>query len=672
MTQTIDVKGVGPLDFPDDMTDAQIHEAIQKNLPSLMSASNIAADVTPVDDSKQEKLKQIRDLVGADRTPLDTLKNVATGLGNAGQNISNFIARHLPESLKAPESMRIIPPGMDMEKFTGVNDKNRQPVVQSLSQYAPLIAAGPMGLLADTAAGTAYGATQSPSNEALGAGIGGASNAGFGLLNKVIGSSNPMVSAVARSLMGGVVGGTVGGLPGAATGAAAGLAAPTVMTKLGYGYRQPGMELLKNIQPSEVAPRAKAALDIGTPLSPGEAAGRPDITAQEASLGRVGDAAADRVQIGKQRILQQKQAIQDLYTKISPDNKIVSFDVRKAAQDSIKKMVSERDDAVNDLYRAAHNQQIDSVKLNKLENSDPTITNAINDAMADPKYQAEGELFGHPRNSIKVLDYAKRNIDKQIADNMGTIISPGDVDAVRVLTQSKNRLLKAIDSASPEYKLARETYSDLSKPIEQVRNSQIGIIADLKDTQLKTLSKKIFDPAETDINTLRQMKETIQSQNPGSWDTIVRNEMQRIMSSGKNRGGTGANFFDKVLSNDARFNQFDVSLEHNPVAQTHLRNMKTAWQDLITLETPKTASGQSKSGVNKARNIMDGLIDQWHEMVGGKRQADALKYIYSPKWTKDFEEISRIKNRNAKITLLSTKLAKTIAPISFLDNPQGS
>lgn len=645
-------------------------DLIPNNPPTSLAANNPFTDLVPINTNsvngtqtkpipnsgdfwKSVLSSTVNQMMSPLKKGINLTRDVAVGAGNAGQNIATTLTRGYAPTVNFEE--------MIGPKNPTLTDKT----IQDLAQYSPLLAAGPMGLLADTAIGATYGATQSPESPIFGAGIGGGSNLGLGLLNKLTATSSPIVRALARAGIGGAIGGAIGGKEGAITGAGAGVALPTIATKLGYGYKEPGLELLRNIKPEETMARAEAANAIGTPLSPGEAAARPDVTAIERSYGRVGEAAADRVKIGQQRILEQKKAIQDLYGKVSPEDKIVSFDIRKAANNAIEKMKNERQDAVEGLYENSYNDLADPKRVLLLENKSKTIKNAIDAALADPVYSEE--LAGYPRNSIKVLDYAKRKIDAQIAQAQKF----EDYNAVRALTQTKNNFLNAIDNFSNTYKKARDVYNELSGPIDEVEQSQLGAVSRLTDRNLKNVSKVIFDPSQTDIKTLHKIKEHVQSQDPAAWDSIVRNEMQRIMITGKNRGGTGVDFFNKVLSNDVRYKQFEAALDHNPIALEQLRNMKKAWENLINIETPKTAAGQSASGVNKSRNWMDALIDQWHEMIGGERQSQALKFMYSPKWQKKFDEIGRIKNRNARATLLGTQISKTIAPITFLENEKG-
>ncbi len=583
--------------------------------------------------------------------PMRLVQAGLMGLGEGGQNIASTLTGG-----KAPR--------VDMPEMFGMKDQSTpERLVSGAAQYAPLMMTGGLGLIPDAAAGAAYTASQSPEDKTTGAEVGGGTSAAFNVLNKLMTSSSPALKMVARGLLGGGIGYETEGAPGAAAGSIVGAALPKVASKMGFAG-DPSAEILKSIKPQEAMERARAGQRLGTPLTPGEASARPDVTAIEARIGKEGDAAAQRVKLGQDRINQQKAAIDKLYKTITPSNKIAAFDTRKAARDSIAKMEDARQEAVDPYYQEAYKKSVAPNLITSLEKSDANIANAIQDAMNDPKYQVEGELLNVPKNSIKTLDYAKRKIDAQItqAENFG------DDDAVRVLTASKNKLLDKISGFSDDYKKARGIYSELSKPIDEVNNSEIGRMANMKDTSLKNISSNIFDPAQTDISVLRRIKDHVQKENPQAWDSIVKNEMNRLMT--KKKGITGRSFFDTILANDNRFKQFQVALEHNPKALQQLNDMKTAWEHLINVETPRTAAGQSSSKVNMFRNSLDALVGAYNNLFGGEKQLKALNYIYSDKWIKDLGKVQKLPPKQRK-SMMPILLGKSIAPSYMIDNKDG-
>ena len=516
---------------------------------------------------------------------------------------------------------------------------------------APKISQGLMKLSAQAG----YGAAASPNSPELGAGLG-----AFGSgLTQLAGAKNPIFNALIRALTGGSIGGgagyMTGGLPGAAagasTGAGIGIGLPYIKGKLGVASLNPENEIIKNLVPKEVYKRNRAANALNTPISPGEAAGRADITAQEAQLGRVGEGATERIQIGNKRLAGQKNAISNLQSTISPTRKNALSDVREAAKQSIVSKENALQKKVEPLYEISYKHKISNNHLIDLENSDATIKNAIHSARTDPAYSAE--LKGYDSNSIKVLDVAKRKIDADIAK----AIKNEDFDRVRVLTNSKKKLVNATDSFSPDYKIARKTFEEGSKPIDALKSSKLGQVANVKDVGIKNISKMIFDPAQTDIKVLKQVRDEIRGQNPEAWDNLINNELTRLMSKGEVRGTT---FYKKVLENDNVFHQLLTALDHNPKAKKNLIHMRRAWKDLTNIESPRQGHGLSATGMKQARNDVSALIDMYAQVTNSEADIKALNMIYSKDWQNRLNNIVSNKDKRIRSEKLGEFLSSTI------------
>lgn len=584
--------------------------------------------------------------------PARLVKAGLMGLGEAGQNIASTFTGG-----KAPR--------VNMEEVFNMKDPNiAEKLVEGVGQYAPLIAGGAMSLIPDIASGALYGATQSPDEKLYGAEVGGASSGAFNVLGKLLQASNPLIKTASKALLGGSIGYGAQGSEGAVEGGLGAVLFPKLAKKMGFSTN-PAKDIVSKIKPSEVSARSEAAQRLGTSITPGEASARPDITGMESSIGKTGEAAAERVKIGQQRIKEQQEAIKKLHQSITSSGGLASFDARKAAQESIEQMKQAREEAAEPFYKIAHEEKVSPTLITSLSNSDKNIGNAIDEALNDPKYQVQGELLGYPENSIKVLDYAKRKLDAKIeqAKNFG------DNDAVRVFTNSKNKLLDRISGFSPDYAEARKIYSEMSKPIDEVIDSQVGHIAGMKDRNLKNLSKSVFDPSQTDITVLKNIKSHIQKQNPEAWDLLVSNELSRLMTQGKKSNITGRSFFDNVLANDNRFKQFQAALDHNPQALQQLNDMKSAWEHLINIETPRTAAGQSKTSMNIARSSVQAIVDIYNNLAGAEKQIKALNYLYSDKWQKDLGKVKSLPKSQQK-GMMSILLGKTIAPAYLLQGEE--
>lgn len=94
-------------------------------------------------------------------------------------------------------------------------------------------------------------------------------------------------------------------------------------------------------------------------------------------------------------------------------------------------------------------------------------------------------------------------------------------------------LLNQMDEASDFYKSAREEFAAFSPAVNELEDSIIGKIAGLDDTQLKSVSGKLFDAAETNPETVKQARKAIVDVDPEAWDDIVRVELEKRMGKVK-------------------------------------------------------------------------------------------------------------------------------------------
>jgi hypothetical protein len=116
-------------------------------------------------------------------------------------------------------------------------------------------------------------------------------------------------------------------------------------------------------------------------------------------------------------------------------------------------------------------------------------TPAIKEAMDQAKTNAanRGIDITDPAGSMRGLHETKMALDEQIAavkaklERDGRGAKSAELDG---LNKAKDRLLGFIETVSPEYKVARETYARVSKPVEQLQTIQglaSGSVSQLKD-----------------------------------------------------------------------------------------------------------------------------------------------------------------------------------------------
>jgi hypothetical protein len=127
---------------------------------------------------------------------------------------------------------------------------------------------------------------------------------------------------------------------------------------------------------------------------------------------------------------------------------------RKATMEQI------RNEAAEEMYEAARVLGINPDLLTRGRKGEVTKllkTPAIQKAVEEAKVLARNEMtnIGNPSGSVKGLDYVKRALDDQIGK--------ADGNERRVLVALKDRLLTTIDTLSPAYGQARQSFVEMSR-----------------------------------------------------------------------------------------------------------------------------------------------------------------------------------------------------------------
>lgn len=143
----------------------------------------------------------------------------------------------------------------------------------------------------------------------------------------------------------------------------------------------------------------------------------------------------------------------------------------------------------------------------KMEKEVNSLVNrpAIADAMEAAKRNAanKGIDISDPAGSMTGLHQTKMALDREIAAVKGRLArdQAGSTSAeLDALNSAKTDLLKFMEKVSPEYKVARETYARVSKPVEQLES-----IKNLAEKSVSSSSEKIkFDQFANNIEKLKK------------------------------------------------------------------------------------------------------------------------------------------------------------------------
>lgn len=138
-----------------------------------------------------------------------------------------------------------------------------------------------------------------------------------------------------------------------------------------------------------------------------------------------------------------------------------------------------RSEIGDDLYNPALDKAMDFADLTKpMQSQVESLVKspAIKRAMVEARKNAlnRGEDILDPKGSLRGLHKTKIALDDKIADVKANLQKNGKTtsDELDGLEAAKTRLLGFIETVSPDYKVARETYARLSKPVEQLETIQ--------------------------------------------------------------------------------------------------------------------------------------------------------------------------------------------------------
>lgn len=218
---------------------------------------------------------------------------------------------------------------------------------------------------------------------------------------------------------------------------------------------------------------------------------------------------------------------------------------RSAAQKALDARKQARSEAVKPLYKEALKKgaKVDLKPVNKI------IKEALKDAPKSGKFAKnlnrvkrliKGEKLpsgaivaetGEPlirpsvkSPSLRTLHKAKLELGDMI-DKFGE----GSLSntAKREVLQIKKALDEQLATASPLYKQANDKFRDLSPAVGELEESILGNIAKISEAQLKNVSRRIFDVAESNPQVVKNAKSVIDEVDPGAWNDLMRVEFQR-------------------------------------------------------------------------------------------------------------------------------------------------
>jgi len=215
-----------------------------------------------------------------------------------------------------------------------------------------------------------------------------------------------------------------------------------------------------------------------------------------------------------------------------------------------QKYTALRTELGNDLYEPALQKGVDFSSLTpelQAEFRGLTTSPSIKSAMIQASKNAadEGKKIGNPANSLRGLHETKLALDSQINALEGKLANTKNpsLDAeLKAKKAAKSRLLDFIENPqiSPEYKIARETFSRASKPIDQ-----LDAIAKLAEKSVSPETQKIYS-AQFSRNFDALKKEGILTDRQISRLDAIKQDLERVAFAEKEGKGVGSDTVQKL------------------------------------------------------------------------------------------------------------------------------
>lgn len=264
--------------------------------------------------------------------------------------------------------------------------------------------------------------------------------------------------------------------------------------------------------------------------------------------------------------------------------------------DEIHVNTPEAKQEIRTAYKNANKWNMNEKFMDSIED-DPVINQAIHKVETTPALKKD--LNDIPKNNVMYLDQVKRAMD----DMRSAALRRGDKNEARIINETANKFTKEIDKSVPEYARARD------------------------------LSQR----------------------------SIVRSQISKALNKGRTKEINGYQFYTKILANDDAYNKLYQSLKNVPEAQAMLKNMKQGWDTLIPPQTVRASFAKSSSSMDKVRSSIHGLMIHFKNLVvGGKRDVERAKFIYSKDWEKEFANIQKMENQIEKRNAMIKLIAKSV------------
>ncbi len=195
-----------------------------------------------------------------------------------------------------------------------------------------------------------------------------------------------------------------------------------------------------------------------------------------------------------------------------------------------------------------------------------------------PENPTTAQIVKAHTSTIEELQKAKAVIDEVLTNTGDTAVKK---DAERIVQRIKESLLSAMDGAGsatkeeglqlrdtvkrlmfkaqnreaipeaqilalPDYAQGRIRFAQASPDVSDLVDGIVGKVADIKDVDLKAVSKRVFDPLETNPTVIRDAKKAIDNVDKDAWNQLLRVELEKRLGSVDELGETGLTSVENI------------------------------------------------------------------------------------------------------------------------------
>jgi hypothetical protein len=130
-----------------------------------------------------------------------------------------------------------------------------------------------------------------------------------------------------------------------------------------------------------------------------------------------------------------------------------------------------------------------------------------------------------PTTDPKLLHNVKVNIDTMLAKTGDEAVDRTVASHLRTMNQE---LMKTLKAQVPGYEKAAAEYARLSIPVDDLVNSQIGIIANMKPATVDAVRSRIFAPSAS-RETQNHTRSIITNVDPKAWQMVLREQVKDLV-----------------------------------------------------------------------------------------------------------------------------------------------